>query len=755
MNVAGQVVSSRPSTATRRREDLPLIRGAGRYVADLAGADTLHCWFVRSQSAHGLLTDVDTSDAAALPGVVGVFTAADLDLPDIPGNTGRATGGDGMTRPPLARERVRHVGDIVAVVVATDARIAEDAAGLVWVDVDELEPVTSVDDARTDRVLLFPEAGTNLVSRSLLAEGDEPATPPAFQSVTTVESGRLSPLSIEPLGILAAPEGDRIHIVCGNQAPHRLANQIATFTGIPREQIHVTVPDVGGAFGMKGMLFPEYLVVAALARRLERDVMWIQTRREQFVAGTHGRGQRHTIEIEGDADGRIQRMTVELVADVGAYPHNGMQVPMFSRLVAAGPYRVPRLEFETITVVTNLAPTGSYRGAGRPEAALALERAIDDFAAASGIDPLEVRARNLIGPGELPVTTATGAIYDSGDYPAALRMAAEQIDYAGVRRAQAAPPPGVAIGVGFGAFIERAGGAINSGEYARVEVDPAARQIVVRTGSTDTGQGHATVWSDLVGAIFDLDDVRFVSKDTDQVADGVGTFASRSAQIGASAATRMARQVLAEARRRAAATLEAAEADLRYESGVFQVAGSPGSEISLWDLAAVDELAADETFVPGAQTFPYGVHAAVVEVELETGEVTIQRIVAVDDCGTVLNDMIVEGQLHGSLAQGIGQAMYEIMRYDATGQPQTASMVDYPIPTAADIPPTRSDRLEHPAPSNPLGAKGTGEAGTIGAPPAILNAVLDALRPIGVTELQLPLRPAAVWRAIQEAKAGG
>lgn len=758
MNVGSQAVSSLRSTSNRRVEDEPLIQGAGRYMADLADADTLHCWFVRSQVAHGVLNSVDVDEARAMPGVVGVFAAEDLGLDDLPGNTGRAPGGEGMVRPPIARERVRHVGDIVAVVVATEPRLAEDAAALVWADIDELAAVVDVDEAIRDETLLFPDVGTNIVNHSVLAEGPEPESEPEVSSTTVVVSGRLSPLSIEPLGILVRPEADgHFRVWCGNQAPHRFANQISTFTGIPRDHVHVIVPDVGGAFGMKGMLYPEYIVVAALARRLERPVTWIQTRREQFVAGTHGRSQRHTVTLEGTREGRIRRMRVELVADVGGYPHNGIQVPMFSRLVATGPYDIPRLEFTTTVAVTNLAPTGSYRGAGRPEAALALERAIDDFARAAGIDPLEVRARNLIRPDALPRTTPTGAIYDSGDYPEALRMAAASIGYEEVRARQAAAGPGdpVSIGVGFGAFIERAGGAINSGEYAKVEIDPESETVIVRTGSTDTGQGHATVWTDLVGGIFDTDRVRFVAKDTDEVADGVGTFASRSAQLGASAAVRTARQVLAEARRRAAEHLEAAEADLRYAAGTFRVVGSPGAEVSLWEVAAETPLAADEMFAPGAQTFPYGVHAAIVQVALETGEVTIERLVAVDDCGTVLNEMIVEGQLHGSLAQGIGQAMYEIMRYNEWGQPLTASLVDYPIPTAADMPPLVTDRLEHPAPSNPLGAKGTGEAGTIGGPPAILNAVLDALAPHGVTELQPPLRPFDIWAALQAARRGG
>jgi carbon-monoxide dehydrogenase large subunit len=429
-------------------------------------------------------------------------------------------------------------------------------------------------------------------------------------------------------------------------------------------------------------------------------------------------------------------------------------VPGFSRYVATGLYDIERVELDLTIVVTNRAPTGSYRGAGRPEAALAIERAVDAFARAAGLDPFEVRLRNYIPSDALPYRAVTGALYDSGDYSAALRRAMELLDLDALRSEQAERlrSGGPFLGVGVGSFIERAGGAVDSWEYGRVEIDPVRRKVVVRTGSTDTGQGHATVWRRLAAERFGIDDVEVHAKDTAEVADGIGSFASRSAQIGGSAVVRTADRVLDAARRRAADRLEAAVEDIEYEAGVFRVAGSPGSELTIWELAAESELADEEKFSPHAQTFPYGAHAAVVEVLPETGEVRVRKIVAVDDCGVVLDPMIVEGQLHGSLVQGLGQALYERIVYDDAGQPVTSSLMDYSMPAAGDIPPIVSDRLIHPAPSNPLGVKGAGEAGCIGLPPAILNATLDALAPLGVTHLDLPLRPVSVWQAIRDAE---
>lgn len=744
MNVGAHRVSS------RRIEDQRLITGQGTYVSDLVPAGALHCAFVRSPSAHGTIADLDLDAVRAAPGVVAVFTAGDLDLQDIPGVTGRGPAAEPMTRPPLARTKVRYVGDPVAVVVAESARQAADAADLGWVEVDEL-PVELVPGE--NRAILFDGMDSNVVEEVFI-EGGEPA-PPAEVSVTVdVHHQRLAPVSMETQALLAVPEDGGIHVWCSHQAPHKLKGQISSLLGIDR--VRVTVPDVGGAFGMKGSLFPEYLVVVASAMRLDRPVVWIQRRPDQFTGGTHGRAQQHRLTLEGSADGRLTRAVFDLSAETGAYPHDGSAVPTFGRLVATGMYDIPRVEIHARTVVTNRAPTAPYRGAGRPEAALTIERGIEAFSRAAGLDPVDVRIKNAVR--EFPYTTAAGAIYDSGDYPAALELARSMFDMESIRADQARrlATGGALLGIGFGAFVERAGGAVESWEYAAVEVDADTGEIVIRTGSTDGGgQGHKTVWSQVASDVLGVDKIRVIAGDTDEVPAGLGTFASRSAQIGASGVHRMAIKVLDTARQRAAQRLEVSPHDLRYDAGVFTVAGSPGTEVSLWDLAAEEPLSSDEKFQPGAQTFPYGVHAAVVEVLRETGEVRVLDIVAVDDCGRVLSPMIVQGQLHGSMAQGLGQALWEEILYDEAGQPLTTSLLAYLIPDSTSLPAIRSDRLEHPAPSNPLGVKGSGEAGCIGLPPAILNATLDALAPLGVVELQLPLRSQKVWQAMQEANPRG
>jgi aerobic carbon-monoxide dehydrogenase large subunit len=736
----------------KRVEDLRLIQGQGRYTADLSDASTLHCCFVRSPVAHGILRELDTSMAVEAPGVVAVLTAADFDIDDVPAVLFAGKAEDYMTRPHMVRDRIRHVGEPLALIVADTARHAADAAEMVWPDIDELEAVVDPERAADPDAPHLFEEGSNVVARMKLGEGVQPSSPPEVSVTVNVESRRLAPVSIETNGIVAEPMGDDgVRMWVGHQAPHRFLKEVAMVMKLDPSKIRVTVPDVGGGFGMKGRYFPEYPVVAQAAMRLGRRLSWIQTRREHFATGTHGRGMRHRVTLEGDRTGLIQRMHIDLLGDVGAYPHNGCQVPLFARLVAQGLYDIPRVDIDLTMVLTNTAPTGSYRGAGRPEAALAIERAIEAFAREAGLDPIEVRLRNLIT--ELPHTTKTGADYDSGDYAWAVRRAAEMLDLPAVRAEQKArlERGDNPIGVGMGAFVERAGGSLDSGEYAKVEVVDG--QIVVRTGSVDTGQGHETVWAQVTRSVFGELPVKLVAKDTADVADGVGSYASRSAQVGASAVQRMSNSVLVEARRRAADKLEAAEADLRYENGTFTVAGVPDVEVSIFEVVG-DGLEDEEMFIPGAQTFPYGAHAAVVEVILETGEVRILKLVAVDDCGVVLNPMIVEGQVEGSLAQGLGQAILEEVRYDAGGQPLTATMMDYLLPRAGDFPQAITDRKETPAPSNPLGAKGSGEAGCIGAPAGVLNAALDALSPFGVTELQIPLRPEQVWRAIQEASNG-
>ena len=743
-----------------RREDHRLVTGNGRYVADLAPPETVHLAFVRSTVAHARISTIDT-DAVDRAAVVEVFRAEDLDLDDIPGDSISVAAPD-FSRPHLAREKVRYVGEPVAVVAARSAASAVDAAGLVWVD---YEPLPAVIDPRTsleDQILIHEKAGTNVVQRSDLDVGEPRGH---YEVVAEIEviNQRLAPNPIEPLVILAVPEDDgRLTVYVSHQRPHGVQARLSQLIPIDRARLHVVVPDVGGAFGMKGMTYPEHTVTAAIALRLGRPVMWAERRREHLSGGTHGRGSIHRLKLMGRRDGRIERAEIDILADVGAYPHNGTGIPYFSRLVALGLYDIESVSVRITSVVTNAAPTGSYRGAGRPEAAYAIERAVDVFARAAGLDPVAVRLANFIPTTALPHRTPTGALYDSGDYAEAMRRAVELVGLDRLRneQKQRLVEGRNPIGVGFGAFVERAGGAVDAGEYGRVEIDRGG-SIIVRTGSASSGQGHETAWAQVAASALGVspNDVLYVAGDTDEVAQGTGTFASRSAQIGAAAIWRTAHAVRRKAIELVADLLEASPKDVVLAERTFSVAGVPGTEMGWSDVAEAAhvrgvELAAEEWFVPGAQTFPYGVHVAVVEVDLDTGEVKLDRMVAVDDCGNVLNPMIVEGQLHGSLMQGIGQALYEGVQYSEEGQLLTSTLIDYAMPRATDAPPIKSERLVHPAPSNPLGAKGTGEAGCIGAPPAIVNAVLDALAPYGVVDLQMPLRPATVWTALARSRDG-
>ncbi|MGH8927674.1 MAG: xanthine dehydrogenase family protein molybdopterin-binding subunit [Acidimicrobiia bacterium] len=744
-----------------RLEDGPLVRGAGSYVADLIDADTLHCAFVRSPVAHGTFSPPSLDETLAMPGLVAAFRADDLGLPDLPSSPGRgAPAATGMGQPALAHDRVRHVGEPIAVVVTGSARQAIDAAEQVWVDIEPLPAVTDVEAAIAGPPFLFPEVGTNLVHEQAVRVGAEVAY--EHEAAVEVEIPRLSPVTIEPLAILAKPDGEGLEVWCGHQAPGRLPYQLGQLIDLDPALIRVRVPDVGGAFGTKGQFYVEYAVVAAIAHRLRRPVAWIQTRREQLMSGTHGRGQRVRIRIGGDADGRIRGIHQQVYGDLGAYPSTGSRVPFFTQFLAQGLYDIEHIEGRVVVAVTNKAPTGPYRGAGRPEAAIAIERAVDAFAAEVGLPPEEVRRRNYIPPAALPFTTKTGAIYDSGDYPQALEMALEAVEidhwraHQEERRRNGQDP----IGIGIATFIERAGAALGTGEYGKVELATGG-SIIVRTGSTAAGQAHRTVWSQIAAEVFSvpLDRITFYAGDTREVAESFGTFGSRSAQLGGSAVFRTAHRVREAAAKVAAELLESAEADLELIDGRFQVVGSPGSSISLAEVAtgAADmgiDLTAEEMFDPVAQTFPYGAYIAVVEVSIETGEVSLLRLVAVDDCGNVLNPMVVEGQLHGSVMQGIGESLLEGVVYDAEGQLLTSNLMTYLIPSAAQAMPLVSRRLVHPAPSNPLGAKGSGEAGCIGVPPAILNAVHDALRDRGVASLSFPLTPARVWEAIQRAESG-
>lgn len=722
-------------------------------MGDLVADDDLHAHFLRSQMAHGEIIGIDLRQATDMPGVELVAVNQDLGLPPMPGPAG-----EGFERPLLAEGKVRYVGEPVVVVAAKSRAQAVDAAGEIWVDVEPLPAVVDPEDA-ADGPPLF-ERG-NVVTRI-------PPPPPGDQTypvraTVVVRNQRLAPAPMEGLAIRAVPAGGGgVVVFCGHQGPHGLRDQLAARLELDPAAVRVVVPDVGGGFGFKGGFFPEYAVVTSLALRTGRPVVWEESRREHFLNGTHGRSMTHRVTLEGEENGRIRRAGIEILTDTGAYPRGGALMPELSRFVAQGLYDIEEVSVGITTVVTNKAPLGSYRGAGRPEAAYAIERAVDAFAREAGLDPVRVRAVNLIQPDALPYTAASGATYDSGDYPAALELALETVGFDDVRQRQeerlrsGADP----IGLGVGAFIERAGGAADSGEFGLVRVtDEGLLQLA--TGSIAAGQGHGTVWAQTVAEVFAVDpsEVEVIAGDTGLVAEGTGTFGSRSAQVGASAVYRSARRVAEQVKALAAAMLEAAVEDMRLDQGRIEVVGDPSSSLGLDELAArADEtgeaLEFSEVFVPGTQTFPYGVHVAVVEVEIETGVVRILDYVAVDDCGNVLNPMIVEGQVHGALAQGVGQALFEGIEYSEDGGPITTSFVDYAIPGPNEVPHFTTRRLFTPAPSNPLGVKGTGEAGSIGAPPAVVNAVLDALAPFGVTHIDMPLRPHRLWAAIRGASGG-
>jgi aerobic carbon-monoxide dehydrogenase large subunit len=743
--------------SVKRIEDEELIAGRGAYVADLITEDTLHCAFVRSPVAHGTFEPPDLDDALAMPGVVAAYRNDTLGLPDLPSTPGRgAPEAEGMGQPALARDRVRHVGDPVAVVVARSQREAVDAAETIWVDFDPLPVVIDISQALSDETLLFPEVGTNLVHQATVGSSEPPPDVEAEAEIV-VDIPRVAPVTIEPLAILARPYLDGLEVWCGHQSPARIPNLIGPLLGLDPGAIRARVPYVGGAFGTKGQFYVEYPVVCAIAREFGRPVAWIQRRREQLLSGTHGRGQTIRVRLGGDRDGKIKSARIDITGEVGAYPLTGSRIPFFTQLVAQGAYDIEHVVVNAMAVVTNKAPTGPYRGAGRPEGAIAIERAVDAFAAEIGMKPEDVRRANFVTGSQMPFTTHTGAVYDSGEYREALDLAVETVDIEEWRSEQERrlEEGGRPIGIGIGSFIERAGG---GGEYGKVELLPDGT-ITVRTGSMSAGQGHRTVWAQVAAGVFGvpLDRVVFYSGDTHEVSGGIGSFGSRSAQLGASAVYRTASEVVFLARKVAAEMLEAADSDLELVDGQFRVVGSPGSEIPLAAVAAHAaelgiELSAEEMFDPESMTFPYGTYIAVVEVDQDTGHVNLLSLVAVDDCGNILNPMIVEGQLHGSIMQGLGTAFLEEFVYDEDGQPLTSNLMTYLIPTATQPMPLVSRRIVHPSPTNPLGVKGTGEAGCIGVPPAVLNAVHDALRPIGVTSLDLPLTPPRVWQALEDAR---
>ena len=743
--------------AIDRREDPGLLTGSTPFLADLPLPDgCLHAVFVRSTVAHGVVGGVDVSDAAAAEGVHAVLTARDLGLRPM-----QAFGREpALARPLLAGDRVRFAGEPLAVVLADTPAHAADAAELVVASIEPLaavvDPVDAMRATEDDGPVLFPEHGSNVVLDLPPQAADD-----LFDSADRVIAARfrhrrVAPVTMEPNGLLALPGEDPVLTVwASTQSVFGVRREIAKLLDLDDGAVRVTAAAIGGGFGAKGGTYPEQLVVAALAHRLRRPVRWIESRTENLLGMTHGRGSVQDVEVGVMDDGRITAMRVRAVADAGAYSARGVFIPFVTQRMASGTYAIPRIEFRPTVVVTNTTPTGPYRGAGRPEAAAMCERVVELVASELGLDPVDVRRRNFIPRDAFPYKTATGADYDVGDYERALDEALRLSSYDELRAEQVAAREGgdsPLIGIGVSCYVEVSG---NGSEYGSVTVEGDGSVTVV-TGSVPHGQGHETVWAQIAASVLGVapERVRVVHSDTAIVPRGTGTFGSRSLQLAGSAVQNAAVEVVERARQMVADALEASVDDVVVFDGGrgLGVAGTPASAMSWAEVAALagtaEPLSAELDFEQGG-TYPFGAHVAVVTIDRDTGDTRLRSIVAVDDCGRVINEKLAEGQVHGGLAQGIAQVLFEEVVYDADGNPLTSTLVDYAMPSAADLPSFTTAHTVTPTPRNPLGAKGIGESGTTGSIAAVWNAVIDALAPFGVRHLDPPFTPERIWRAME------
>lgn len=750
--------------AEPRIEDRQLLTGEAAYATDLRLPGSAQVVFARSSMAHALIT-VDVAPARELPGVIGAYTAEDLALPERPAAPlpGHAFDVEGLSRPLLARDRVRFVGEPLAALVVEDAAVGADALGLVAVNYEPLAPVVDAEVAVRNEVLLFPHAETNVVaSCDLGAEGWDGFAGCDIVISERIVNHRVLAAPLEGRGCVAEwGEDGRVSIWLSTQAPHLARMGFAAFLGVAETQVHVRPVPVGGGFGAKGAPLPDELLVPYLSRLLGRPLRWVETRTESMQMLHAGRGQVTTATIGADRTGRVQAVEFDVLQDCGAYAGLGAFMPNIGWLVASGPYDIARVRLRSRSVVTNTTPTGAYRGAGRPEPALALERMMDRLAGELGLDPAEVRRRNVVPPGAYPFTTATGTVHDSGNLPGALDTVLAAAGYGELRKEQRRLQEEggrYRLGIGLSVFVDIAGRHCPP-DFGAVEVTAEGR-VVLRTSSAPTGQGHATVWGMIAAERLgiDLADVEVVHGDTDLVPVGFGTFGSKSALSAGTAIDRAAAALVERARPYAASLLEAAEPDVVLDAGRgwFHVAGAPSIGVSWTQLAqaageAGDRLAAEVVLEGTLPTIPSGAYLAVVSVDIDTGQVDVERMVTCDDAGRILNPMIAEGQVHGGLAQGIAQALHEELRYDDQGNPLTSTFADYLIPSACEVPPFYGTFQQTPTDRNALGVKGIAESGTIGATPAVVNAVIDALSEFRIRHLDMPLTPERVWRAIWDA----
>ncbi|TVT59067.1 xanthine dehydrogenase family protein molybdopterin-binding subunit [Amycolatopsis rhizosphaerae] len=749
-------------TEVRRVEDPELLRGQGTYVDNLRFDGALYVAFLRSPFAHALINGIDTGEAEKASGVVAVYTGADLDLPPLPVFIEVNAL---CERHGLAKDRVRFAGEPVVAVVAETAVAAADALELVDVDYEPLPAAIDVEAAlEPGAPVQFPELGSNV------AAGNRDAHDDVLDGADVVvrariENQRLAVAPMEGNAIVALPGDDDFDatVYVSTQMPHGLQGMVAKVFGWPRTRVRVVTPHVGGGFGGKAGMIAEHAVVIEAARRLGRPVRWTETRSENLQAMPHGRAQVQYAELGLRADGTISGLRCRVIGDAGAYAGFGGALALGpTRTMAQGVYRIPKISYAGIAALTNTTPVGAFRGAGRPEAAAMLERLMDLAAAELGLDPVEIRRRNFLRPDEFPFTTISGASYDSGDYDLPLTEALRLARYDELRAEQARRIEAgetVLLGIGVSAYVEITGG--GAGEYASVEVDTDGGASI-RVGTSGHGQGHPTSFSMIVADLLGIpmEKIGFLQSDTARVPRGGGTGGSRSLQVGGSAVREAAELVLRRAKEIAAARLEAAVEDIEVAGdGGLGVAGVPGATVTWAEVATIaaesgQPLAEETDFKPGGATFPFGAHVSVVEVDTETGYVRPLRHIAVDDCGRVLNPLLVRGQQHGGAVQGISQALWEQVRYDEDGNPVTATFADYLIPSAVDVPDLIAANTETLTPRNPLGAKGIGESATVGSTPAVQNAVVDALRHLGVRHIDIPATPQRVWRAIQAARQG-
>jgi carbon-monoxide dehydrogenase large subunit len=759
-----RVTTSILGSVVHRTEDPRFLAGRGRYVENIPIDGALRAVFVRSIMAHARLGSVDATVARSMPGVIAVLTSADVDVPPQP-PSGNVSGP--FHRPILPFDAVRFVGEPIACVLAETLAEAIDAAETVDVEYQPLDAVTDARLAAEDGApLLFPEAGTNVARSSDTRWNDDVLAGADVVVRATTVNQRIAPVPMEPNAIAVEPGDDGgLTVWVSTQIPFDVRNDLADALGMDRAEVRVIAPDVGGGFGAKLHVYPEHFVCALAAMRLGRPVRWFETRTESMLSLNHGRAQHQRIELGAKRDGTIVGMRVEITADMGAYPI-GAYLPPTTRMMLAGVYRIPRIATRSRSVVTNTTPIAAYRGAGRPEATTLIERGMDLLALELGLDAAEVRRRNLIPADAFPYETAVGATYDVGDYERALDEVLRLSGYAALRAEQAERRrrrDGVQLGIGVCTYVEITAWA--GSEFGSVEVNPDGT-VTVMTGTSPHGQGHETAFAQIASGILGVpfDSVRVVHSDTGVVPRGEGTYGSRSLQLGGTAVWDASQTVLDKAKRIAAHMLEVSEADLVADGGRIAVAGAPDTGVSWEELAVVaasDGSRLPEGIEPGLSaagrfrqkesTFPFGAHVAVVEVDLETGRATLVRHISVDDAGRILNPMLARGQVHGGLAQGISQALFEGVEYDEYGNPLTSTLATYLMPSAAELPPFETAHTETPTPLNPLGAKGIGESATIGSTAAVQSAVIDAVSHLGVRHIDMPLSPERVWRAIREA----